>query len=107
MAQNEENDNFLFNLITLMITMEIWIGTKTEYLTKGDCHTSVKMIYNNLQMLLTRFIKDFIPSTDYIQHNKVYLSFKQIYSVLIYLQLTCVLDFIIHNYCNTDPRFDN
>ena len=75
MAQNEENDNFLFNLITLMITMEIWIGTKTEYLTKGDCHTSVKMIYTNLQMLLTRFIKDFIPSTDYIQHNKVYLSF--------------------------------
>ena len=75
MAQNEENDNFLFNLITLMITMEIWIGTKTEYLTKGDWHTSVKMIYTNLQMLLTRFIKDFILSTDYIQHNKVYLSF--------------------------------
>ena len=75
MAQNEENDNFLFNLITLMITMEIWIGTKTEYLTKGDCHTSVKMIYTNLQMLLTRFMKDFILSTDYIQHNKVYLGF--------------------------------
>ena len=75
MAQNEENYNFLFNLITLVTTMEIWIGTKTEYLTKGDCHTSVKMIYTNLQMLLTRFIKDFILSTDYIQHNKVYLSF--------------------------------
>ena len=74
MAQNEEN-NDLFSLITLMITMEIWIGTKTEYLTKGDWHTSVKMIYTNLQMLLTRFIKDFIPSTDYFQHNKVYLSF--------------------------------
>ena len=33
MAQNEEN-NDLFSLITLMITMEIWIGTKTEYLTE-------------------------------------------------------------------------
>ena len=74
MAQNEEN-NDLFSLITLMITMEIWIGTKTEYLTKGDWHTSVKMIYTNLQMLLTRFMKDFILSTDYIQHNKVYLGF--------------------------------